>query len=130
MFRNNKNKQHTIIYRLMITNRSSKIKLTRLKTVKEHYNNLIKANEIMENKGFFKYESEGIFTHMFPEPIDLIFVKGDGSIIKMYKSFEINRITKRHENTKFVYILPQNTIKINNIIITDIITHQKWKRKI
>ncbi|RKX67260.1 MAG: hypothetical protein DRP42_00845 [Tenericutes bacterium] len=51
-----------------------RILIKRIKTVKDHYENLIKRDEMALDEGYFKYRVDGINSLLFSKPIDVIFV--------------------------------------------------------
>jgi hypothetical protein len=113
------------IYRLVHNGKKTEFKLTRIKNLKEHYENLIKTKEMPFSSGFFIYKPGGFSSHLISIKIDIIYVDDDGVIIDMKKSLKSNIITKAMPDAKFLYILKENTIIRENIKHGDIIKHQK-----
>jgi hypothetical protein len=113
------------LYRLMHNGKKTEISLTRIKTMSEHYEELIKIKEMPFTSGFFIYKPGGFSSHLMSLNIDIIFVDNDGLIIDLKESFKPNVVTKAMPEAKFLYILKQKTIHRENINIGDIIKHQK-----
>ncbi len=111
------------VYKLYHNNNYIDIKVMRIKIGGEYYKNLIKTKRFSNNFGYFIYNIKGFNSLLMYEKIDLIFVRNDKQIIKTYSNFNTNKISDFFKETKFVYILPQNTIVRNNIKEGDYIKH-------
>lgn len=101
----------------------------RIKGFKEFMNELVNGPTLVPEMSFFIYNEKNIATIGLSERLDIIWVNWDGKVINMEKSFEKNKISASFQNTKYIYILKENSINENRIIKNDIITHVCLEKK-
>ena len=116
-------------WRIKLNDKRTEIRITRLKTAKEHIEYLVKNTELKQNFGFFKVRTNSFSTHMMDMRVDVIFVDDDEQVIGMYQDMKEMVLTPSHEGSKYVYILGAGTIRANQIKMGDVMSHQKWKRR-
>ncbi len=101
----------------------------RVKGFKEYINLIAKSPEIKETNVFFTYNEPNFASFGMSEPLDLIWVNWDGKIIHVEEGFEMNKISKKVDNTKFIYIMASNSIKRNKILVNDTLIHRYDRKK-
>ncbi len=106
-----------------------KIKVKRIKSLKDYIENLISVSSLKHNKAFFIYNKPNITTFGMSEKVDLLWVNWDGKVINIEENFDLNKVSKQYKDTKYIYIFSQNTISGNKIILNDVITHQYNRTK-
>ncbi len=102
--------------------------ITRIKGARDYINHLAKNPELKENKAFFIYNEYNFASFGMSEKLDLVWVDWDGKVIHLEESFDMNKISKKIDNSKFIYVFPKHSIKKNKILANDTITHA-YKRK-
>lgn len=112
-------------YQLKINNKKTNITIKRLRSISDHIDSLIRENEFKKNKGFFKYKEIRFQSFFLTFRLDLIFVDDNGKIIKLIQNFKPNTYSEKVENSKFLYIFPENFVTTYNIKNEDIISHYK-----
>ncbi len=118
--RKNVNKRKHI---LVHNDERTKFVATRIKGFKEYLDNLARTPELKEFKAFFIYGEPNFASFGMSEKLDLLWVDYDGKIIHIEEGFAMNKISPRIKGTKYIYILPQNSIKKNKILANDTLTH-------
>ncbi len=98
-------------YLLTINGKKTYINLLKINTFSDFYLNFTNNPYLLENEGFILHEFPVLWTITFKFSCDLIFVDKNGLINAIYDNFERNKFTKVHPGTKFLYILPPQTIE-------------------
>ncbi len=111
------------IYKLYHNDNFIDIKIMRIKINGEYYKNIIKTRRFSNNFGYFIYNIKGFNSFLMNQKIDLIFVDNEKRVIKTFVNFNTNKISNFFKETKFVYILPNETISRNKIKEGDYIKH-------
>jgi len=104
--------QNPKTFQLVIDGEKVQIMVTRIKTLTSVYLNLLKVKELFHYEGFFIHKGHTFTTSFFKQNVDLLFVDKDGFIIAYYQNMKPNKITKTHKETLFLYVLPQNFLRI------------------
>ena len=112
-------------YFLIINNKKVSLKLKRIKLIKNYYKDLIKPNSFPNSIGYFIYNEKGFNSFLFNDIVDIIFTDNNNSIIFLKKNFIQNKTTNYYPETKFIYILPKNTIAMNGINLESQIKHSR-----
>ncbi len=112
------------VYSLYLNNKKINIKSQRIKNTKDYINNLAKTSKKINEKSYFFYNKKNFASFGMSELVDIVWVSWDGKVIYFEKLFQTNKISKSINGTKFIYILPPETIKIKNISIGDIFAHE------
>lgn len=116
-------------YNLYLNGKTIKISTKRIKGVKEYYASLMVSSSLPEDKSFFIYNEFNFASFGMSDVVDLVFANWDGKIIHIEESFKRNKISKKIDNVKFIYILPKNTVFKKSILMNDVLTHQYNRRK-
>ncbi len=118
------------VFDLYLNSKPLNITAKRIKTFKQYYNSLILFSGINEDKAFFIYKEYNFASFGISEKLDLVFVDWDNKIIHIEENFEKNKISKKIDNVKFIYIFPKNTIQLKKIILNDILIHQYNRKRL
>lgn len=97
-------------YNLLINNESIGIELTKIFTIEEKIEALIKTNRINFRNGFFIRNQKGFNSFLIDFKIDLIFITSNGKIISLIPSFEKNKVSNYYNDSNTCIVLPENTI--------------------
>ncbi len=116
-------------YFLVHNGEKTSITTRRIKGFREYVKYIAKMPEFKEGKGFFIYNEFNFASFGISDLVDLIFVDWDGKVIHIEESFEMNKISDKFENVKFIYILPKNTVNKNKILTNDTLTHEYDRKK-
>lgn len=109
-------------YFFYINKRKTDIILSRLKTKRSVYENLIKTSKDYNiNRGYFFYNKKAFNSYFFSGEWDIVFVNSDNKIIYLEKKFTTNKISVYKQEAKFLYLLPPKTIEKNNLQLNDIV---------
>ncbi len=111
------------IYKLYHNDNFIDIKVMRIKINGEYYKNIVKTRRFSNNFGYFIYNIKGFNSFLMNQKIDLVFVNNEKKVIKTFVNFNTNKISDFFKKTKFVYILPSETILRNKIKEGDYIKH-------
>ncbi len=101
----------------------------RIKGFREYVRHIAKSTELKEGLGYFFYNEYNFASFGLSEPVDLVFVDWDGKIIHIEESFITNKISEKHEKTKYIYLFPANTVKKNKMLVNNTLTHEYQRRK-
>ncbi len=116
-------------YSLVHNGNKTKLTVKRIKGFKEYVNNLAKSTELVEGKGFFIYNEYNFASFGMSEKLDIVFVDWEGKIIYIEESFDMNKISKIENDTKYIYVFPRNTIRKNKILMNDTLNHENIRGK-
>ncbi len=111
-------------YFLLLNNKNINIKTKRIKGLINQFNSLIKNGELSYEKSFFIYKEKNISTFGLSYEVDIVWVNFDEEIIYIEEKFSKNKISKKIDNTKFIYIFPQGIIKKKKMVIGNILKHK------
>lgn len=117
-------------YILVLNEKKINISTRRIKNIKEFYEFLIKPFKLKNDSTFFIYKYDIFFSIGLPNNVDLVWVSDEEVIINIEKNFSKNKISKKVENTKFLYILPSGFVDRKNISMNDKLTHLYVRKKI
>ncbi len=116
-------------YHLIHNGEKTNIIARRVKGVKEYIKYVAKSPELKEGYGFFIYNEPNFASFGMSEVIDLVFVDWDGKIIHLEESYDMNKISDMFPKTKYIYILPADTIRKNKILNNNTLTHLYDRQK-
>ncbi len=105
------------------------ITIRRIKGLKEYIKYVAKMTEAKEGKGFFIFNEYNFASFGMSEVLDIVFVDWDGKVFHIEESFNMNKISEKFDNTKYIYVLPKNTINKNKILTNDTLTHEYDRKK-
>ena len=101
--------------------------LKRIIIKKNYFSKLINEKEIGRNNNYYFIHGEkGFNSFLFKKKFDLIFTNNDNEIIFLEEEFESNKVTAYYSDLKFIYLLPMNTIKKQNMKLGNILLHSRF----
>lgn len=116
-------------YKLYHNGEEINIIATRVKGFKNYINKIAKSKELVDGKAFFIYNEYNFASFGLSEEVDLVFVDWDGKITHTEELFLMNKISDSYKKTKYIYILPKNSIKKNKILTNDTLVHRYDRKK-
>jgi uncharacterized membrane protein (UPF0127 family) len=97
-------------YRLIYNNEDINIKLSKIVTVEDKIDSLIKTDKLLFRYGFFIRNQKAFNSMFFNFKIDIVFTNFNGRIVKTIQSFPTNSISKYFDEAHVCIVLPEHTV--------------------
>ncbi len=123
-FKHNENTKYYLYHNDKILNNN----LQRVILMKNYISKFINTLENDNSQSYYFIHGEkGLNTYLFKRKFDVVFTNKDNEIIYLEKEFSLNKISHYYEDLKFIYLLPLEKIKSENIKIGDELKHSRIK---
>lgn len=105
------NKTKAKSYSIYLDDRELNIYVEKISNFEEKMNKMVSLSDIEFRNGFLFQGQKTLNTLLLRYNVDIVVANYKHQIIDVLESFKTNSLTKKYDNSAFIYVFPENTIK-------------------